>query len=118
MSTKHIYLAGPMSGYPEFNYPAFHEATHMLRDKGHVVCSPAEEDLEEYGERNWMKDPNGDLALAKENGFSLRDAMKKDLTWICEEADTIALLPGWEHSYGARTEHALACCLDLDIMYL
>ncbi len=116
---KYIYLAGPMSGKPEFNFPAFHEAAGQLRDKGHIVFSPAEKDMEEYGDdAPWMSDPNGDIDDATAAGFDLNEAMKQDLTWICDEADAIAMLPGWEHSSGARTEHTLACCLRLEIMYL
>ena len=37
-----IYLAGPMSGLPELNYPAFHAKAAELRAAGHHVENPAE----------------------------------------------------------------------------
>ena len=32
-----IYLAGSMSGLPEFNFPVFFAAAAKLRDEGHIV---------------------------------------------------------------------------------
>lgn len=38
---KIVYIAGPMSGLPEYNRPAFNtEALHQ-QQKGHVVLNPA-----------------------------------------------------------------------------
>ena len=37
-----IYIAGPMTGLPECNYPAFHEAARRLRLLGYEVLNPAE----------------------------------------------------------------------------
>ena len=37
-----IYIAGPMSGKVDHNYPAFHAAAKFLREKGWTVFSPAE----------------------------------------------------------------------------
>ena len=37
-----VYIAGPMSGLPEFNYPAFHAAAEKLRGMGFHVENPAE----------------------------------------------------------------------------
>ena len=39
-----IYIAGPMSGLPDLNYPAFHAMAERLRAKGLHVESPAEND--------------------------------------------------------------------------
>jgi hypothetical protein len=36
-----IYLAGPMTGLPELNYPAFFEAAKALEAKGYEVVNPA-----------------------------------------------------------------------------
>jgi hypothetical protein len=40
----HVYLAGPMSGKEQFNYPAFREAASVLRDWGYEVTNPVEID--------------------------------------------------------------------------
>ena len=36
-----IYLSGPMTGYPDYNYPAFNLAAAALRAYGHRVYNPA-----------------------------------------------------------------------------
>ena len=103
-----IYLAGPMRGYPELNFPAFHEAARKLRDQGHVVFSPTEANL-----------PSGfDQAAADSLGPERRHVFYLDTKIICLEVDAIALLTGWESSSGAFAEWALARALGLKIIYL
>lgn len=115
-----IYIAGPMSGLPEFNFPAFHAAANELRAEGHEVFSPAERDIERHDGVDISKgNANGcQITAAKEHGFSLRDALADDTWWICKEADAIAMLPGWENSKGANAEWSLAKALGLKIIYL
>jgi hypothetical protein len=106
-----IYLAGPMRGYPEFNFPLFHRAAKMLRELGHEVFSPAERDIERHGGVDISKgNTTGSLADAVDvHQFSAREAIHDDLVFIAKEADAIALLPGWEMSSGASgPEFALA----------
>jgi Domain of unknown function (DUF4406) len=112
-----IYLAGPMQGHKDFNFPAFHEAAMRLRLEGNNVFSPAEKDIEMHGGEA-LKSETGDPAEAISNGFSLRHALYHDTKYICLHADAIALLPGWERSSGAQAEHRLAVALGLDIIYL
>lgn len=120
MKTLRIYLAGPMQGYPEFNFPAFNEAASKLRFFGHVVFSPAEKDIERHAGVDISKgNAKGDVTVAvTEHKFSLRDALRDDMVWICEKATAIAMLPGWENSKGAQAEWALARALGLEIIYL
>lgn len=115
-----IYLAGPMRGIPEFNFPAFHAAAAKLRAEGHEVFNPAERDVERHGGVDISKgNTEGcEKQAAKQHGFDLRVALGEDLAWICGQADAIALLPGWVDSKGARAEHATAVALGLQVIQL
>jgi hypothetical protein len=44
-SPSRVYLAGPMTGLPEFNYPAFNAEAARLRALGYQVENPAENPL-------------------------------------------------------------------------
>jgi hypothetical protein len=113
------YLAGPMRGIPEFNFPAFHAAAAMLRAEGHEVFSPAEKDIERHGTDISKGNLAGDESIAtQQHGFNLREALGIDLAWICAEADAIAMLPGWRNSKGATAEHATAVALGLEVWHL
>ena len=86
-----IYLSGPMKGYPEKNYPTFHRVAAELRTIGHIVYNPAE--------FQWQE---------SHSEFPLRKAFLEYCTFICNEAEAIVLLPGWEQSLGVSAELALA----------
>lgn len=105
-SPTYLYLAGPMRGIPEWNHPAFHVATERLRERGYVVFNPAEFDLEQ----GFNPTANGST-----EGFDLRSALKADLSWICDNAEGIALLPAWEASLGVAAEMALAKALGVPV---
>lgn len=114
-----IYLAGPMRGIADFNFPAFMTAAERLRAEGHEVFNPAERDIEAHGPEVAYGNPTGDLEIAtREHGFNLRDALCDDLTFICKKADAIALLPGWQQSKGATAERAVGIALGLEIQEL
>lgn len=87
-----IYLAGPMTGLPQFNYPAFQAEAARLRQLGYHVENPAETIATVCG--TWT-------------GY-MRLALAKLVT-----CDTIALLPGWMNSKGARLEFAVATTLGM-----
>ena len=95
-----IYVAGPMTGYPDFNAAAFDAATQRLRELGHEVACPME-----TSRRIWKQ--NGGSREAFENGKSTDEiyaayltADVRDILW-CE---AVALLKGWEGSIGATFE--------------
>ena len=114
-----IYVGGPMRGYKEFNFPAFHAAADKLKAEGHTVFNPAAKDNERHGKDISKGNAAGcEETAAKEHGFDLRVALGDDLAWICAEADAIALLPGWKNSKGAVAEHATAVALGLQVMEL
>ena len=91
-----IYLAGPMTGYRDNNYPAFHAAAKALRTLGHLVLSPAEHTETADSWEGWMR-----LGIAQ-----------------LIRCDTIALLPGWRDSRGALVEWRLARALDMRVIFL
>jgi len=114
-----VYIAGPMTGIPNFNFPKFNAVAKHFRGQGHEVFNPAERDIERHnGVDISAGNATGDPGLAaKVHGFSLREALADDTAYICKEADAIAMLPGWENSKGARAEHALAFALGHTIIY-
>ena len=101
-----VYLAGPMRGIPEFNFPAFDMAALTLRKHGHEVFSPADNDRQKGYDK---------LEL---DGKVMRCMIMDDLNYIANEADAIALLPGWQKSKGVAAEVALAKFLSLKIWEL
>ena len=113
---KKIYVAGPMRGIKDFNFPAFYAAAAMLRDAGWEVFCPAERDDMVHG-MGVNKSETGDLGEAVQKGFSLREALADDTQYIALHATAIYMLPGWSTSKGARAEHALAEALGLEIIY-
>ena len=108
-----VYLAGPMRGYPEYNFPAFHYAANTLRNEGHEVFSPAEKG-EEVG---YVELPESSIGADEGLAFR-RKVFKLDLSWICEHADAVALMAGWENSKGAQAERAAAEAVGLTVIEL
>lgn len=118
---RSIYVAGPMSGLPEWNYPAFFAAEDRLRAEGWNVKNPAAKD-KENGFEDEEAQANGDTALAIQKGtFDFRHAYLWDLEQVVK-GDGIYMLKGWENSPGARGEHAAAVAMkkhypDYQIIY-
>lgn len=89
-----IYIAGQISGTTDY-HERFAAAAEKLRAQGFSVFNPA---------------------AANQEGRALKDIMAHLLPVLCE-CDTIALLPGWEESGGARVEYSLAKYLGLRIIW-
>lgn len=87
-----VYIAGPMSGWPRFNFPAFHDAEEHLRLLGYDVFNPAH---------------NGACP-----GQPWEYYMRLDLHMVAN-ADAVCLLPEWEASRGARLEVTVAHALGM-----
>lgn len=118
-----IYVAGPMRGIPEFNFPLFNAVAYCLREDGSVVFNPAERDIERHGGVDISKgNLTGSLEQAStEHKFSLREALAEDLDFICRYASKVVMLPGWEGSAGAMAEHRTAVALKsegVEVLYL
>lgn len=101
-----LYIAGPMTGIPEFNFPAFDAAAAKYRALGYAIISPAEHDRDNGLDVTGMTGDVAELA----GKFDLAEALLWDLARVAE-CDGIVLLEGWERSSGARAELALAAAL-------
>lgn len=91
-----LYVSGPMTGRPDFNYPAFNAMAAKLRLAGHTVFNPAEN----FG---------GDTSRAR------AEYMRLDIQMVLM-AEAVVVLDGWEHSRGARLEVAIARELGIDVL--
>lgn len=90
------YLAGPMTGLPELNFPAFHSVAAFLRSRGEVVVNPAE--INPDVDADWL------------------ECMLEDIKQL-SKCDAIYMLNGWTNSYGAQIEYLVAKKLGLTIEY-
>lgn len=85
---KRVYIAGPMTGLPDSNYPAFHAAEVRFTRIGFDVDNPA---------RHFDGDQTRPYA----------DYMRAAVRSLAR-ADVIYLMDGWEKSEGARFELEVA----------
>jgi dATP/dGTP diphosphohydrolase/uncharacterized protein DUF4406 len=115
---KKVYIAGPMRGIKDFNFPAFFEAEEKLRARGYEVFNPARRDEEHYGAGITKIASGSEEEAAAKTGFNIREALGADCDWITKHADMVVFLPGWENSTGCQAEHALAVALHLEIKTL
>lgn len=87
-----LYIAGPMSGYEGFNYPAFFDAEKVLADLGYLVLNPARNPKQ----ADW-------------DGY-MRAAIAQVI-----QARGIATLPDWQMSAGAALEVHIAHALRVPV---
>lgn len=91
---QRIYLSGPMTGLPNFNYPRFHLEAARLRALGYEVINPAE-----------LNEPTDPRAVC----------MRRDIQALMT-CDAVAMLPGWTTSQGAMLEHACAVQCGMEVV--
>ena len=106
-----VYIAGPMRGYPLFNFPAFDAARDAWLARGWTVISPADMDRELDG-----LDPtniNTDSACS-DAAKPFSHYMRRDIQALLRST-AIAFLPGWEKSVGANVERVVAGALNLEM---
>lgn len=89
-----LYVAGPMTGLPEFNRPAFFAAAEYLTTAGHDPVNPA---------RHPVVD-----------GWTWADYMRLGLADVLT-VEGVAVLPGWLGSRGAWLEVTVARGLGLPV---
>jgi len=92
MVEKYLYLCGPMTNLPEYNYPAFGDAAEKLTKQGYYVLNPA----------RFSPDPS----------YRWADYLRRGLADLLT-TEAVALLPGWENSTGARLEVYVAQSLGM-----
>lgn len=92
---KRVYLAGPMTGMPGLNYPAFNAKAAELRARGWHVENPAENPAPPCG--------------------SWKGYMRMSI-WQLTTCEAIYLLPGWASSQGAAMEYSIAQALGLEVI--
>ncbi|WP_281705817.1 DUF4406 domain-containing protein [Aeromonas taiwanensis] len=90
-----VYVAGPMTGLPQFNRPAFFAAEAYLQGQGARVMNPA------VLPDGWAHDAYMRIAIP-----------------MLMECEAVAFLPGWQQSKGARQEFTRAHAFGLVLLQL
>lgn len=101
-----VYLSGPMTGKPEWNFPAFNKAARVLRSMGYEVQNPAE-----------LTPPPapGEINSAEDELRFWQGCLREDIKALCDCTGLI-LLPGFESSKGAMLELHVAHRLGLQVL--
>ena len=89
-----VYIAGPMSGLPEYNYLAFYAGEEVLRRQGLNPQNPARNPEQ----KTWQ-------------------AYMRQAITLMLQCEAVYFLPGWGTSSGALIEHDLAHTCGLGIVY-
>jgi hypothetical protein len=99
-----VYIAGPMSGIEDYNFPAFFKVQRRWEKAGHTVWNPAAQP----GEKEVIKQSPEDVQAM------FPQLIRRDIHLILK-CTGLVILPGWAHSKGARFEVHLATVLNLPI---
>lgn len=87
----HVYLSGPMTGHPNYNYQAFDEAAAQLRALGHQVFNPTEQ-------------------FDRDQSLPFSVYLRHDIDAL-QTVDAVVVLDGWEASAGAWLEVMIATAI-------
>lgn len=90
------YIAGPMTGYADFNYPAFNAAAAQLRALSVAAINPADHGVVP--------------------GATWEDYLRSDIAQLAT-CESIYFLPGWSKSRGALLEHHIATALGMRLLF-
>ncbi|WHM52908.1 hypothetical protein [Sulfitobacter phage vB_SupP_AX] len=111
MSERKIYIAGPMSGIPDHNKPAFikgeEDMISLFQGEKFSIFNPINHEASLMVQTGQVRDTQE----------AYRMCMAIDCEYLCKEATDIYMLKGWENSKGAMAEWTLAKCLGLNIIY-
>lgn len=94
--TGRVYLAGPMTGISELNFPAFNQEAERLRAEGLQVLNPADHGIVD--------------------GAGWADYLRHDIAGLAS-CERIHLLRGWTKSKGACLEMTIAKALGMTVTY-
>ena len=94
--TGRVYLAGPMTGISELNFPAFNQEAERLRAEGLQVLNPADHGIVD--------------------GADWADYLRHDISGLAS-CERIHLLRGWTKSKGACLEMTIAKALGMTVTY-
>jgi uncharacterized protein DUF4406 len=113
-----VYIAGPMTGLPQFNVPLFDHVARQLRKQGYDVVSPAELDSPEMRAAA-MKSKDGSLApLEQATGETWGHVLARDVLVLSDFGiEGIVLLPNWWQSRGASLETTVGLLNKLKFFY-
>lgn len=112
MPDGYFYLAGPMTGIPQYNFPAFDRAAAALRKKGYRIQSPAELDSPEERVRA-MASADGSPG---DYGNNWRWPLRRDADIVMnDDCIGVICIEGWEASRGAKLETYIAEAFDKPI---
>lgn len=97
-----VYLSGPMKGYKDSNFPAFHATAAELRARGLEVVNPAEINVTGAG---------------PDQPEFYNQCLRADLKAMMD-CQAIALMRGWERSNGANLELHVAHRVGMEVLFV
>lgn len=107
-----VYLAGPMTGHPDYNRAGFAEAERYARAQGWDVASPQNTDPTHDGPC-----PAGDRHTTAAGSHPYPCWVRASLRMMLD-CDAVLMLPGWRRSRGANLEHTVALGCDMPVHHL
>jgi hypothetical protein len=100
-----VYIAGPMTGVPQFNVPLFDHVARQLRAQGYDVVSPAELDSPEMRAAALKSKDGAYERLKNATGETWGEVLARDVRVLSDQGiEGIVLLPHWWRSRGATLE--------------
>lgn len=110
---RQAYIAGPMRGVKEFNFPLFDEVRDYIKALGWTAVSPADHDRDLGFDWTGAQGTSEEIAAA---GADRTEFIRWDLAIILSPFTTdIVMLPYWWKSQGARLERDVAKQIGLRI---
>lgn len=106
-----IYIAGPMTGREQWNFPAFFEAEAQLLALGYDVVNPA------HNDGATLEAALASAGSAEKPNHTWGWYMRRDLPHVMG-CDAICLLEGWRESRGALLEVHVAEALGMPVFVL